>query len=144
MLIIAAGTSTIALAQTTPAEKSPAATAPAASEPPVDPKLAEKRADYDKAFQATLDNPSDPAVLMKFAELALVLGDVEGAISAFERLLLIDGDQPEVKLELGVLYYRLGSVDVARAYLEQVRDAPSADADVKERAATFLRSGMKH
>jgi Flp pilus assembly protein TadD len=46
------------------------------------------------------------------------VGDIEGAISALERLLLIDANQPEVKLELGVLYYRLGSKEAALTSLE--------------------------
>lgn len=95
---------------------------------------------YDAAFNETLDKPSDPAVLVKFAKIAVTLGDVEGAISALERLLLIEGDQPEVKLELGVLYYRLGAVDAARAYLEQVRDSELATDDLRQRANTYLSS----
>ena len=62
------------------------------------------RAAYDEAFNETLRKPGDPAVLIRFAELAVTVGDLEGAISALERLLLIEGDQPKVKLELGVLY----------------------------------------
>lgn len=108
-----------------------------------DAKSLEQRAAYDVAFQETLDKPSDPAVLVKFAKIAVTLGDVEGAISALERLLLIEGDQPDVKLELGVLYYRLGAVDVARAYLEQARDSEQSTDDVRQRANTYLSSEMK-
>src|SRR5207302_1170178 len=53
----------------------------------------ELRAAYDQAFQLSMQNPSDPPTLAKFAELAIQVGDIEGAISALERLLLIDGDQ---------------------------------------------------
>ena len=77
------------------------------------------------------------------AKIAVTMGDVEGAISALERLLLVEGDQPEVKLELGVLYYRLGAVDVARAYLEQARDSELSTDDVRQRANTYLSSEMK-
>ena len=101
------------------------------------------RAAYDAAFRATMDKPQDPAVLLKFAEIAVELGDLEGAISVLERLLLIDGDQPEVKLELGVLYFRLGSTEVARSYLEAARDSESADDDIRKRATTFLQEGVK-
>ena len=95
------------------------------------------------AFQATLDKPSDPMVLVNFAKIAVTMGDVEGAISALERLLLVEGDQPEVKLELGVLYYRLGAGDVARAYLQQARDSELSTDDVRQRANTYLSSEMK-
>ena len=44
-------------------------------------------------------------------EVAVELGDIEGAIRRSNGLLLIDGDEPDVKLELGVLYFRLGSTE---------------------------------
>jgi tetratricopeptide (TPR) repeat protein len=100
----------------------------------------EQRGAYEKAFQETLGKPSDPEALAKFAELAVGMGDIEGAISALERLLLIDSDQPEVKLELGVLYYRLGATEPARAYLEAARTSPSSSSETKARAETFLLS----
>lgn len=98
----------------------------------------EQRGAYEKAFQETLGKPSDPEALAKFAELAVGMGDIEGAISALERLLLIDADQPEVKLELGVLYYRLGANEPARAYLEAARSSPNSSSETKARAETFL------
>ena len=97
------------------------------------------RAAYDAAFQETLRKPADPATLVAFAEIAIKVGDLEGAISALDRLLLIDGDQPDIKLELGVLYFRLGSFEAARAYLEEVRASGRASPAVKERAAEFLK-----
>jgi hypothetical protein len=97
------------------------------------------RAAYDTAFDESIDKPSDPEVLAKFAELAIQVGDVEGAISALERLLLIDSDQPDVKLELGVLYFRLGSTEAAKMYLTAARSSPEASNETKERASTFLQ-----
>jgi cytochrome c-type biogenesis protein CcmH/NrfG len=100
-------------------------------------KKAERR-DYRKAFRATLVKPDDPETLMGFAEAAIVFGDMEGAISALERLLLIAGDQPEVKLELAVLYFRIGAPQTAAAYLEGVRSSATASATVRERADVYL------
>jgi hypothetical protein len=120
----------------------PIAPAPPAPVAPATPSAGlpsdEQRGAYEKAFQETLGKPSDPAALAKFAELAVGVGDIEGAISALERLLLIDSDQPEVKLELGVLYYRLGATEPARAYLEAARTSPSSSSETKARAETFL------
>lgn len=97
------------------------------------------RALYDAAFQETLRKPADPVTLVGFAEIAIKVGDLEGAISALDRLLLIDGDQPDVKLELGVLYFRLGSFEAARSYLEEVRASARASAAAKERAAAYIK-----
>lgn len=95
-------------------------------------------AEYRRAFEETMRKPGDPATLMRYAELSVKVGNIEGAISALERLLLIDGDQPKVKLELGVLYFRLGSYEASRSYLESARASGKADADTKSRADQFL------
>jgi cytochrome c-type biogenesis protein CcmH/NrfG len=64
---------------------------------------------YDEAFQEMLRQPANLDVLFKFASLASKTGDLEGAVSALERMLLIDNNLPRVRLELALLYYRLGS-----------------------------------
>jgi hypothetical protein len=117
---------------------------PSLSAPPspqrVPSTTAQQRTAYEAAFQETLQRPSDPDILAGFAALAVQVGDMEGAISALERLLLIGGDHPEIKLELGVLYYRLGSKEAAAAYLEAVRTSSGASKKVRERAETFLKA----
>ncbi len=96
------------------------------------------RAAYDAAFQETLRKPADPTVLVRFAELAVQVGDLEGAISALERLLLIDPDQPRVKLELAALYNRLGSREAARPYAEAVIASAGATTETKQQARELL------
>ncbi len=93
---------------------------------------------YKAAFEETLRKPDDPVVLLRYADLANRAGNLEGAISALERLLLVDADQPKIKLELGVLYYRLGSYERARTYLESARASGRATNDTKQRATEFL------
>jgi tetratricopeptide (TPR) repeat protein len=93
---------------------------------------------YDAAFQEMLRQPANLDVLFKFASLASKTGDLEGAISALERMLLIDNDLPRVRLELGVLYYRLGSYEVARTYLESAQKSPHLPPDVRSRAEQFM------
>jgi len=148
-LVAAALACAPAFAQT-PASKAPRSLAMPATTAPVTPQsqkpteaTPEQRAAYDKAFQATLEKPSDPETLARFADLAVKVGDIEGAISALERLLLIDANQPEVKLELGVLYYRLGSKEAALTYLEGARSSPEASAQVKDRAEEFLKAARR-
>lgn len=96
------------------------------------------RAEYDAAFQASQRNPADTATVLRYAEAAIKVNDLEGAISALERLLLISGDQPRVKLELGTLYYRLGSYEAARAYFDSARSSGRATAEIKQRADEYL------
>ncbi|MBN9088259.1 MAG: hypothetical protein J0J01_15220 [Reyranella sp.] len=119
--------------------QAPAAGAPAA--PPANPTAtskAELDRQYDAAFQEMLQKPADLDVLFKFAAIASQTGDLEGAISALERMLLINANLPRVRLELGVLYYRLNSYEVARTYLEGALQSPSVPPDVRNRAEQFL------
>ena len=100
-------------------------------------------AEYDAAFQEMLRKPSDLDTLFKFAMIASRTGDLEGAISALERMLVVDPDLPRVRLELGVLYYRLGSFEVARSYFEMTLKSASLPPDVKSRAEQFLEESEK-
>jgi tetratricopeptide (TPR) repeat protein len=93
---------------------------------------------YDAAFQEMLLQPANLDVLFKFASLASQTGDLEGAVSALERMLLINPDLPRVRLELGVLYYRLGSYEVARTYLESALKSPNLPPEVRTRADKFM------
>jgi Flp pilus assembly protein TadD len=111
--------------------------------PAATPPAAEDVAAYDAAFQETLRNPADPPTLIKFATLAVKVGDLEGAISALERLLLIDGGNPEVQLELGVLYFRLGSMEAAKTYLEAARTSRRSSAGTKAKAESFLKEASR-
>jgi len=98
----------------------------------------EQRLAYDAAFQEMLRQPANLDVLFTFATVAAQAGDYEGAISALERMLLIDPGLPRVRLELGVLYYRLGSYEIAGRYLKTVLNRPGAPAEVRTRAEQYL------
>ncbi|MEQ8965615.1 MAG: tetratricopeptide repeat protein [Azospirillaceae bacterium] len=89
-------------------------------------------------FQRMLADPADLDTTFAYARVSTRLGDIEAAITALERMLILAPDLPRVKLELGVLYYRLESYDIARAYLEDAiagEDVPDA---VRERVEVFL------
>jgi tetratricopeptide (TPR) repeat protein len=100
-------------------------------------------AQYDAAFQEMLRQPANLDVIFKFAALASQTGDLEGAIAALERTLIINPSLPRVRLELGVLYYRLGSYEVSRTYLESVLASSAAPPDVRSRAEQFLAEDQK-
>jgi uncharacterized protein HemY len=58
-------------------------------------------------------------------------------------MLLINPDLPRVRLELGVLYYRLKSYEVARNYLEGALASPALPPDARSRAEQFLAEAQK-
>jgi tetratricopeptide (TPR) repeat protein len=96
------------------------------------------QAEYDELFERMFKNPADLDVTFRFAEVATALGNYEAAISALERMLLFNPNLPRVRLELGVLYFRLGSYDMARSYLTEARNAPDAPPEVKAKVDDFL------
>jgi tetratricopeptide (TPR) repeat protein len=93
---------------------------------------------YDDAFAAMMNDPGDLDKTFRFAGLAVRVGDLEGAVGALERMLLINSNLPRVRLELGVLYFRLGSYEAARSYLLSALETPNMPADVRERAQKIL------
>ena len=111
---------------------------PAAQATPAAADKGDLQKQYDDAFQEMLRQPADLDVLFKFATLASQTGDLEGAISALERMLLINANLPRVRLELGVLYYRLKSYEVAREYLQGALKSPNVPPEVRTRAEQFL------
>ncbi|TXL72886.1 tetratricopeptide repeat protein [Vineibacter terrae] len=96
------------------------------------------RAAYDAAFKAMITDPGDLQKAFAFVELAIKVGDLEGAVAALERMLIIAPNLPRVRLELGVLYYRLGSYQVARRYVTDVLALPDVPPTVRTRAEAFL------
>lgn len=107
-----------------------------AQTPPVRPP--DPEAAYQAAFQAMFADPGNLDKAFTFAMSAIQVNDLEGAIATLERMLLIDSDLPRVRLELGVLYFRLGSYDAAYNYLTSAREAPDLPPVVRERIEKFL------
>ena len=72
-----------------------------------------------------------------YAQVSARLGDNEAAATALERMLLFNPNLPRIDLELGALYFRMGSFDLARDYLNKALGANAAP-DVKTRASRYL------
>lgn len=78
----------------------------------------------DAAYQQLLANPSDVALTLKYAKLCSAAGDYEAAIAPLERLLISKPNSPKLRLEIGILYYLLGSYDTAKPYLKAAKKDP--------------------
>jgi Tetratricopeptide repeat len=88
-------------------------------------------------FQEMLRNPANLDVTFAYADVAARLGDYEAAVSALERMLLFNPNLPRVDLELGALYFRMGSYSVARDYFDKAA-AASPPPEVRQRIAEYL------
>jgi len=98
---------------------------------------AKLQAQKEALFQKSLRDPANLDTAFAYADAAAKLGDNEAAISALERMLLFNPNLPRVQLELGALYFRMGSYDSARTYFERAAAANPPD-DVKERIQTYI------
>src|SRR6266446_2503719 len=98
---------------------------------------AQLQAQKEALFQRSLRDPGNLDVAFAYADAAAKLGDNEAAVSALERMLLFNPNLPRVQLELGALYFRMGSYDSARTYFERAAAANPPD-DVKERIRTYI------
>lgn len=101
------------------------------------------RARYDELFQQTLREPTNLDVAFQFAEIATRLGEFEEAIATLERLLLFNPDLPRVRLELGILYFRLGAYEQSRVYLETIASRTDLPRQVRERVDEFLAEARR-
>ena len=53
-------------------------------------------------------------------------------------MLLVNPDLPRARLGLGVLYFQLGSYQIAKTYLNRALEGPSVPDSVRERVEVFL------
>ena len=96
------------------------------------------QAQYDATFQQMLRSPDNLDIMFKFVGIAVRLGNYEAAIGTLERMLLFNPELPRIRLELGVLYFRLGSFDVSRSYLKRALEGKDVPQEVRTRVQAFL------
>jgi tetratricopeptide (TPR) repeat protein len=96
------------------------------------------RTAFLKAFQHSYHHPDDVGAALAYAEEAVKIGDYEAAIPPLERILMFNPALPEVRLEVGVLYYLLDSKDMAKKQLSLVVNDAKANESLKERAHSYL------
>ena len=98
---------------------------------------AQLEAQKETLFQQNLRDPSNLDIAFAYADVSAKLGDNEAAVSALERMLLFNPNLPRVQLELGALYFRMGSYDIARTYFDRALAANPPE-EVKQRIDTYL------
>jgi hypothetical protein len=93
----------------------------------------------EEVFKQLFKDPTNLSLLFKYANLSIVVGDLEGAIGVFEQMLIYDSELPRIRLELGVLYFRLGAYALANNYLKSVKEF-NPPPEVEARVDQFLEA----
>src|ERR1700758_3057532 len=99
--------------------------------------------EQDQLFQQMLRNPKDLETTFAYVKVATANGDYEAAIGALERVLFYQPGLARVKYELGALYFRLGSYEMARRYFREALASPDIDAITKDRIEASLPDADK-
>lgn len=93
----------------------------------------------NEAFQQVFKAPGDLEAGLRYARLLVSAGNYEGGVAALERHLQSRDPHPSIRVELGVLYYRLGSYQMTESLLRQAISDPRLPEDQRAVAETLLR-----
>lgn len=93
---------------------------------------------FSSAFQELLADLKSPEKSFRYAQMAIQSGATGEAVSALERVLLLNPGLDNIRLELGYLYYRLGSLALAHTNIEQALRSPDVPPDVRARGERLL------
>jgi len=98
---------------------------------------AQLEAQKAQLFRQMLRNPADLDATFAYAKVAAQLGDNEAAVAALERMLLFNPNLAAVDLELGALFFRMGSFEVARTYFDKAL-AANPPPEIKARVEQYI------
>ena len=85
-----------------------------------------------------LHQPTNYEVTFAYVKVATDRGDYEAAIAALERLLYYNPNLAHVKYELGTLYFKLRSFDMAKRYFKEALVTPGLDPVTRSRIEGYL------
>jgi tetratricopeptide (TPR) repeat protein len=95
------------------------------------------QAKKEALFAQMLKEPANLDVTFAYADVSAQLGDNEAAVAALERMLLFNPNLPRVDLELGVLYFRMGSFEAAQSYFDKAMSF-NPPPEVADRVTEYL------
>ncbi|XSG82371.1 MAG: hypothetical protein ACPW61_00905 [Methyloligella sp. ZOD6] len=113
-----------------------AASSTVAKAEPLTPEQIERR--RQAMLVEMMARPNDLDLAFEYVKLSKMVGDLEGAVSTLERMLIYQPDTPQIQLELGILYYQLGAYEVSRNYLEQARVNPATPPEISQQVQIYI------
>ena len=109
----------------------------------VAPAAAQDASEQNRLFQQMVRDPTNHDLTFEYARVATARTDYEAAIGALERLLFYNPKLTRVKYELGALYFRLGSYEMAKRYFKEALASPDLDEVTRGRIAAYLPDAEK-
>jgi hypothetical protein len=107
------------------------------------PAAAQDASEQSRLYQQMVRNPTNHDLTFEYARVATANSDYEAAIGALERLLFYNPKLTRVKYELGALYFRLGSYEMAKRYFKEALASPDIDAVTRGRIEAYLPDANK-
>lgn len=100
-------------------------------------------AEQAQLLPALLAKPTDYDANFSYAKAAVAARDYEAAIVALERILFFNPNLSRAKYELGSLYFRLKSYEMAVRYFEEALATPGLEPDIRERIDVTMAAARK-
>jgi hypothetical protein len=101
------------------------------------------RADQQRLLAAMQRAPTDYDITLQYVRVSTELEDYEAAIGALERLLFYNPDLSRAKVELGMLYFRMGSYENAAHSFRAAGAAADLDPALRNRVDAYLPQAEK-
>lgn len=93
----------------------------------------------EAAYDALLQDPGNVEKALAYVDTLVAERDYEAAVAVLERLAIRYPDDARIRLEIGVMYYRLGSYLMADKSFDQLKAMPNADPALVAKAEEFSR-----
>ena len=93
----------------------------------------------DITYAQVMERPDDPALNYAYARAQVRRGDLKGAASTLERMLMVDPSLHNIRLFYAIVLYRLDNLVESGRELETLRGS-GAPADVREEAGKYLKA----
>ena len=100
-------------------------------------------ADQATLLPRVLANPADHDSNFAYARASVEARDYEAAIVALERALYFNPNLTRAKYELGALYFKLRSYDMAQRYFDDALKTPGLEPDLRARIEIMLPAAKK-
>lgn len=91
----------------------------------------------DVTYQDILKDPDNLELNLRYAKAQIARGELKGASATLERILLINPDQPQIRLYYAIVLYRLDNTDEAERELRALQALPLPP-DVASEVDRFL------